>query len=140
MFPFVWFGYWASATLLAAWVCEDARRHDFRGSRIARTRRGWMFGAWILLPVFVPLYLRERGRAPRTGALPPLQPTVRWWRKHDRFEWIASAVVTGPALTVVILADTRDRPLGWAVVPMVAAFAPQVRALIAGALRERARR
>jgi hypothetical protein len=34
--------------------------------------------------LFLPLYVRERRRAPGAGALPPLPPKERWWHEQDR--------------------------------------------------------
>jgi hypothetical protein len=49
------------------WVGVDASGRDFSRSGISRSTGGWVLGSLLLWLVFFPLYLGQRGRAPRKG-------------------------------------------------------------------------
>lgn len=54
------------------WVGFDSKGRDFSGSRMARTRLGWVIGTLGLWLVFFPAYLVRRGKTP-----PPPSPAPR---------------------------------------------------------------
>ena len=121
--------YLIACATAAAWVFADAKRFDFRDSRVAHTRAGWAIGTFLWLPLVWPLYRRARRDAPPRGSLAPQR-----LRGADRYEWAAFAVIAVPGFSAWWLLYAHDSPLQFAVLAGLAAATP-LRVALARRLR-----
>jgi hypothetical protein len=58
------------------WVGVDSRGRRWPQGTLARSTAGWVFGCLVLWIVVLPMYLVQRGRAPKADAA-DRQPTLQ---------------------------------------------------------------